>query len=70
MSMKQELERLRSLVTQLISRLQQEREMREQLANQLEMKDAELKRARQQLRDMKQKVGDMFSQFRDSGSAS
>ena len=62
-TIQQEVERLRSLVTQLINRLQQ-------LAHQLEVRDAELKRARQQLHEMKKKVDEMLSQFRDAGSAS
>ena len=69
-TIKQEVERLRSLVTQLISRLQSERDHRQQLAHQLEVRDAELKRARQQLQEMKQKVDELLSQFRDAGSAS
>lgn len=68
--MKQELERLRSLVTQLIHRLQNERDQRQQLAHQLEVRDAELKRARQQLQEMKQKAAAMLSQLRDAGSSS
>ena len=66
-TIQQEVERLRSLVTQLINRLQNERD---QLAHQLEVRDAELKRARQQLHEMKKKVDEMLSQFRDAGSAS
>ena len=58
------------LVTQLINRLQNERDQRQQLAHQLEVRDAELKRARQQLHEMKKKVDEMLSQFRDAGSAS
>ena len=67
-TIQQEVERLRSLVTQLINRLQNEQ--RQQLAHQLEVRDAELKRARQQLHEMKKKVDEMLSQFRDAGSAS
>ena len=52
-TIQQEVERLRSLVTQLINRLQNERDQRQQHAHQLEVRDAELKRARQQLHEMK-----------------
>ena len=69
-TIQQEVERLRSLVTQLINRLQNERDQRQQLAHQLEVRDAELKRARQQLHEMKKNVDEMLSQFRDAGSAS
>ena len=64
-TIQQEVERLRSLVTQLINRLQNERDQRQQLAHQLEVRDAELK-----LHEMKKKVDEMLSQFRDAGSAS
>ena len=57
-TIQQEVERLRSLVTQLINRLQNERDQRQQLTHQLEVRDAELKRARQQLHEMKKKVDD------------
>ena len=56
-TIQQEVERLRSLVTQLINRLQNERDQRQQLAH-------------QQLHEMKKKVDEMLSQFRDAGSAS
>ncbi len=69
-TIQQEVERLRSLVTQLINRLQNERDQRQQLAHQLEVRDAELKRSRQQHHEMKKKVDEMLSQFRDAGSAS
>ena len=69
-TIQQEVERLRSLVTQLINRLQNERDQRQQLAHQLEVRDADLQRARHQLHEMKKKVDEMLSQFRDAGSAS
>ena len=50
--------------------IQQEVERLRSLVTQLEVRDAELKRARQQLHEMKKKVDEMLSQFRDAGSAS
>ena len=69
-TIQQEVERLRSLVTQLINRLQNERVQRRELQAGGRVVDAELKRARQQLHEMKKKVDEMLSQFRDAGSAS
>ena len=69
MPMKQELERLRALITQLINRLQSERDARIQLANQLEARDAELEYSREQIHEMKRKLDAFLSQLRDGGNA-
>lgn len=69
MPMKHELERLRALITQLINRLQSERDARIQLANQLEARDAELNHSREQIHEMKRKLDAFLSQLRDGGNA-
>ena len=64
--MKQDLARLRTLITQLAQRLQSERDARIQLTNQLAVRDGELKRARDQLHEMKRKLDAMCSSLRDT----
>ncbi|MDO5532525.1 hypothetical protein [Sutterella sp.] len=66
--MKQELERLRALITQLATRLQGERDARIQLANQLAAREGELRRSREQIQEMKRKIDAMLTQFGDTGS--
>ncbi len=64
--MKEELKRLRELINQLIARLEAEKEHSAQLQNQLQIRDAELQRAKAQLNDMRKKVDILFAQFKSS----
>ena len=61
--MKEELDRLQSLIEQLVVRLQNERSMNSQLRNQLAAREAELSRAKSQLNDLRRKVNGLASQF-------
>ncbi len=61
--MKEELNRLKTLVNQLIARLQKERETTTSLRNQLAAREAELERAKNQVQDMRRKVNNLFAQF-------
>lgn len=64
--MKEELNRLRTLVTQLIARLKAEREENARLRSQLALKEAELSRAKGQLNEAKRRIDALFAQFRGS----
>ncbi len=61
--MKQDIERLKALIQQLIVRLGNERATAAQLRNQLEAKDAELARTRAQLNDMRRKLNGILNQI-------
>lgn len=67
--MKKELERLRTLVEQLIARLQMERDERVKLENQLNVRQGELERAKAQLADLRRKQAAVISQLKDGGNA-
>lgn len=61
--MKAELNRLQSLIEQLIARLQNERGLNQQLRNQLATREAELTRTRAQLQDVRSRMEGMLAQF-------
>lgn len=61
--MKAELNRLQSLIEQLIARLQNERGLNQQLRNQLATREAELARTRAQLQDVRSRMEGMLAQF-------
>lgn len=63
MTMKAELNRLQSLIEQLIARLQNERGLNQQLRNQLATREAELARTRAQLQDLRSRMEGMLAQF-------
>ena len=63
MTMKAELNRLQSLIEQLIARLQNERGLNQQLRNQLATRAAELTRTRAQLQDVRSRMEGMLAQF-------
>ncbi len=63
MTMKAELNRLQSLIEQLIARLQNERGLNQQLRNQLATREAELTRTRAQLQDVRSRMEGMLAQF-------
>ena len=63
MTMKAELNRLQSLIEQLIARLQNERGLNQQLRNQLATREAELARTRAQLQDVRSRMEGMLVQF-------
>ena len=63
MTMKAELNRLQSLIEQLIARLQNERGLNQQLRNQLATREAELARTRAQLQDVRSRIEGMHAQF-------
>ncbi|EHY30943.1 MAG: hypothetical protein MSS13_00885 [Sutterella parvirubra] len=63
MTMKAELNRLQSLIEQLIARLQNERGLNQQLRNQLATREAELARTRAQLQDVRSRMEGMLAQF-------
>ena len=67
--MKQELERLKALITQLTERLQSERDERSKLANQLAVREGELRLAREQLADLRRKQKAIISQLRSGRDA-
>ncbi len=67
--LKEELKRLRTLVNQLIARLNSERDLNAKLQNQLALREAELVRTQTQLKDMKRKVDNLFAQFHNSGDS-
>lgn len=67
--LKEELKRLRTLVNQLIARLNSERDLNAKLQNQLALREAELVRTQTQLKDMKRKVDNLFAQFQNSGDS-
>lgn len=67
--LKEELKRLRTLVNQLIARLNSERDLNAKLQNQLALREAELVRTQTQLKDMKRKVDTLFAQFHNSGDS-
>lgn len=67
--LKEELKRLRTLVNQLIARLNSERDLNAKLQNQLALREAELVRTQTQLKDMKRKVDNLFVQFHNSGDS-
>ncbi len=60
----EELTRLRGLIEQLIERLNQERSTNAELRRTLELRDAELARARTQLADLRKRLDGLFSQLR------
>lgn len=60
----EELNRLRGLIEQLIERLNQERSTNAELRRTLELRDAELARARTQLADLRKRLDGLFSQLR------
>lgn len=60
----EELPRLRGLIEQLIERLNQERSTNAELRRTLELRDAELARARTQLADLRKRLDGLFSQLR------
>lgn len=66
MTMKAELNRLQSLIEQLIARLQNERGLNQQLRNQLATREAELARTRAQLQDVRSRMEGMLAQFNRS----
>lgn len=66
--MKAELDRLQSLIEQLIARLQNERGVNQQLRNQLATREAELSRTRAQLQDVRSRMESMLAQFNRPGS--
>lgn len=61
--MKQDIERLKALIQQLIVRLGNERATAAQLRNQLEAKDAELARTKAQLNEMRRKLNGILNQI-------
>ena len=63
MTMKAELNRLQSLIEQLIARLQNERGLNQQLRNQLATREAEFARTRAQLQDVRSRMEGMLAQF-------
>lgn len=63
MTIKAELNRLQSLIEQLIARLQNERGLNQQLRNQLATREAELARTRAQLQDVRSRMEGMLAQF-------
>ena len=63
MTMKAELNRLQSLIEQLIARLQNERGLNQQLRNPLATREAELTRTRAQLQDVRSRMEGMLAQF-------
>ena len=63
MTMKAELNRLQSLIEQLIARLQNDRGLNQQLRNQLATREAELARTRAQLQDVRSRMEGMLAQF-------
>lgn len=65
----EELKRLKTLVNQLVARLNTEREVNVKLQNQLALREAELVRTQTQLKDMKRKVDNLFAQFQNSGDS-
>ena len=65
----EELNRLKTLVNQLIARLNSEREENAKLQNQLALREAELVRTQAQLKDMKRKVDNLFAQFHNNGDS-
>ncbi len=65
----EELKRLKTLVNQLVARLNTEREVNAKLQNQLALREAELVRTQTQLKDMKRKVDNLFAQFQNSGDS-
>ena len=67
--LKEELKRLRTLVNQLIARLNSERDLNAKLQNQLALREAELVRTQTQLKDMKRKVDNLFAPFHNSGDS-
>ncbi len=67
--MKQELERLKALITQLTERLQSERDERSKLTNQLAVREGELRLAREQLADLRRKQEAIISQLRSGRDA-
>lgn len=67
--MKQELFRLRTLIEQLISQLQAERDERVKLENQLKVSKAELEHVRSQLVELRRKQAAVISQLKDNGNA-
>lgn len=66
--MKAELDRLQSLIEQLIARLQNERGVNQQLRNQLATREAELSRTRAQLQDVRSRMESMLAQFNRPGN--
>ena len=67
--LKEELKRLRTLVNQLIARLNSERDLNAKLQNQLALREAELVCTQTQLKYMKRKVDNLFAQFHNSGDS-
>lgn len=67
--MKAELDRLQSLIEQLIARLQNERGVNQQLRNQLAAREAELTRTRAQLQDVRTRMENMLAQFNHPNSS-
>ena len=65
----EELKRLKTLVNQLVARLNTEREVNAKLQNQLALREAEPVRTQTQLKDMKRKVDNLFAQFQNSGDS-
>ena len=65
----EELKRLKTLVNQLVARLNTEREVNAKLQTQLALREAELVRTQTQLKDMKRKVDNLFAQFQNSGDS-
>lgn len=67
--LKEELNRLKTLIKQLIAQLHNERERASQLQAQLALRDAELERTKSQLKDMKRKVDSLFAQFQNNNDS-
>lgn len=70
--MKQELFRLRTLIQQLISQLQVERDERVKLENQLKVSKAELEHVRSQLGELRRKQSSLvslISQMKENNNA-
>lgn len=67
--LKEELNRLKTLIKQLIAQLHNERERAAQLQAQLALRDAELDRTKSQLKDMKRKVDSLFAQFQNNNDS-
>lgn len=67
--LKEELNRLKTLIKQLIAQLHNERERAAQLQAQLALRDAELERTKSQLKDMKRKVDSLFAQFQNNNDS-
>ena len=61
--MKEELDRLQSLIEQLVVRLQNGRSTGSQVGSRLAAREAGLARAKSQLNDLRRKVNGLASQF-------